>query len=152
MIRCESCPTSQSLKQVFNDNIIRFSFSSSSSIPWHQTHLHHFGQNPYHHQQPIHSRWIHQSCRDLARQWRELSYGSVGELSWYSSLYCRAKSSSKATGAKLSSLAGHNVKGAPYLALPRGPSHPVQPVHRVAKCQIFYTDKNLSSKIYPKNA
>ena len=23
---------------------------------------------------------------------------------------------------------------------------------RVAKCQIFYTDKNLSSKFYPKNA
>ena len=69
------------------------------------------------------------SCTGLACQWRELSYGSVGELSWYSSLYCRAKSSSKATGAKLSSLAGHNVKGAPYLAPPRGPSHPVQPVH-----------------------
>ena len=79
--------------------------------------------------QSRHSSWIHQSCRDLARQWRELSYGSVGELSWYSSLYCRVKSSSKATGAKLSSLAGHNVKGAPYLAPPRGPSHPVQPVH-----------------------
>ena len=139
MIRCESCPTSQSLKQVFNDNIIRFSFSSLSSIPWHQTHLHHFGQNPYHHQQPIHAKpplkldpsklqrpgspvkraFLWQCGRIVMVQLSLLSGQKLRQGNWWCNCY----------GEKLSSLAVYNVKGAPYLAPPRGPSHPVQSVH-----------------------